>query len=80
MKRKLEELPVVEISLTQVFDPARVIDGSRVDINIEVQGSTAGNISLDDPSDLHILRDALDRYIKTNNINPPTVEPHVEEN
>ena len=80
MKRPIEELPVVEICRTQVFDPARVIDGSRVDINIVVQGDTAGNISLDDPSDLHILRDAIDRYITTNNINPPTIEPHVEEN
>lgn len=80
MKRKLEDLPVVEISRTQVFDPARVTDGSRIDINIEVLGDTAGNISLDDPSDLHILRDAIDLYIKTNNINPPTIEPHDKEN
>ena len=78
MKRKLEDLPVVEISRTHVFDPARVTDGSRVDINVEVQGDTAGNISLDDPSDLHILRDALDQYIKINNINPPTIEPNDE--
>lgn len=80
MTRRIEELPVVEISLTQVFDPANVINGSRVEINVELQGDTAGCVALDDPSDLHVLRDAIDRYIKTNNINPPTIGPHDEDN
>lgn len=80
MKRPIDELPVVEISHTHTYDPARITDGCRVDINVELQGDTAGNISLDDPSDLHILRDAIDRYIKTNNINPPEIDHLDNEN
>ncbi|MCI9173286.1 hypothetical protein [uncultured Duncaniella sp.] len=70
MNRNVEELPVVEISSTSIFDPVSITSGERIDINVEVQGDTAGYVSLDDPSDLCILRDAIDAYIRKYNIKP----------
>lgn len=80
MNRKVEELPVVEISCTSIFDPVSITSGERIDINVEVQGDTAGYISLDAPSDLYIIRDAIDAYISKNNIKPTNLSDNDNNN
>ena len=80
MTRHIAELPIVEISRTTTFDPSGAADAcQRVEVSVEVQGDSAGFITLDDPADLYILRDALSEYIDRNNINPPTISRHEDD-
>lgn len=69
MTRPVSELPNVEISSTFHYDPADVASGDSVKISVQYNGCDAGEIVLDRPEDLTVIRKAIDTYFRRLDIN-----------
>lgn len=64
-------IPVVTISSNTSMDSESGVTSCNVIIDVESGEYGCGFIVLDEPGDLHILRNAIDEFINTNNIKNP---------
>lgn len=64
-------VPDVVISSNIASDSKTGTNAANIIIDVKVEGYSNGFVVLDDPSDLYILRKAIDDYITSNNIKNP---------
>lgn len=76
MTRPVLDLPEVEISSTFLYDPTDVTTGDYIMISARYKECAAGEIVLDRPEDLIVLRTAIDTYISKHKINTSNSTDH----
>lgn len=68
-------IPEISISRCTFFTSGSEVDYSQYEITVMGEGyATVGQLTFEDTTDLFRLRDAIDNYIKLNNLEKPTYE------